>query len=371
MYFSDRPKIRRVDLYDRDEELNKLVHSLKEGAAITVVKGLRRLGKSSLMSVGLAKSGLPYILIDCRQLEEVGYSSRRTLIELLEESVNNFIRRHRGLWPALKEYLKKVKGIGIGDFSVTFDWGGERPLSVVGLFDTLNRFVVDRGIRVVIAIDEAQQFKKIANFDVAKLLAHIYDYKAGIQLLLTGSQVGLLDDLLGVENPSSPLYGRARTEVELNRFTVEQSTEFLERGFTQAKMKPDRDVVEYVVGKLDGIVGWLSSFGWQCYLEKKVSKGLVDRLLGEAAKLALKEFENFLLKRPAATRYRIIVRRVAKEPVRWGGIKAHLENETGAKIYDANLANFLDELIKSGFLMREGDFYSVADPVLARAFSQR
>jgi len=370
LYFSDRPKAKRENFYDRDEELSKLVNSLKKGAALTVIKGLRRLGKSSLMFIGLSDSGLPCMLIDCRQLEEVAYSSRRALIEVLEESVNNFIRKQRGLWPALKEYLKKVKGIKVGEFSVTFSWGGEKPLSVVGLFGTLNKFAVDRGIKVVIAIDEAQQLKKIANFNFSKLLAHIYDYKGNIQLLLTGSQVGLLDDLLGVEDPSSPLYGRAKSEITLDRFSAEQSREFLGKGFRQCRMRVDSETIEYAVEKLDGIVGWLSNFGWQCYLEKKISRELIDKLLKEAAGLALKEFENFLMKRPAADRYRVIMKRIAKEPVRWAQLKAHLESETGAKIYDANLANLLGELLKAGFLERENDFYRVADPVLAYAISK-
>lgn len=369
MYFSDRPKLERQNFFDRDEELDKLVHSLKQGAALTVVKGLRRLGKSSLMLVGLAQSGLPHVLIDCRRLEETAYPSRRALVELLEESVNDFVKEHRGFWPALKEHLKRVKGVGVGELSVTFSWGGEKPISVVGLFDALDKFATGRGIKVVVAIDEAQQLKKVANFNIAKLLAHIYDYKRGIQLLLTGSQVGLLDDLLGVEDPSSPLYGRARSEISLGRFSEEQSRGFLEKGFKQTNLKFDRPVVEYAIEKLDGVVGWLSNFGWQCHLEKKTSKGLVDRLLKEAAKLTLKEFENFLLRRSSAARYRIVMKRVAREPLRWARIKAHLEGEVGTKVYDANLANLLNELVKAGFLEREDDFYKIADPVLMHALS--
>lgn len=370
MYFSDRPKAKRENFYGRDEELNKLINSLKKGVALTVIKGLRRLGKSSLMLIGLSASNLPHVLIDCRQFEEVAYLSRRALIEVLEESVNNFIREHKGLWATLKDYLKRVRGIRAGEFSVTFSWGGERPLSIVGLFDTLNKFAADRGIKVVIAIDEAQQLKKVTNFDISKLLAHIYDYKGNIQLLLTGSQVGLLDDLLGVEEPSSPLYGRARSEITLGRFSVEQSRDFFVKGFKQCRMKADDETIEYAVEKLDGIVGWLSNFGWQCYLEKKIFKGSVDKLLEEAAGLALREFKNFLIKRSAAERYRVIMRRIAKEPARWTQLKTHLEDKVGTRVYDANLANLLDELLKAGFVERKNDFYAVSDPVLTYALSR-
>ncbi|TDA32544.1 MAG: ATP-binding protein, partial [Hadesarchaea archaeon] len=70
MYFGDRPKVRTEDFYDREDELRKLVDSLRKGSALTVVKGLRRLGKSSLMLIGLSKLGSPHLLIDCRQFEE-------------------------------------------------------------------------------------------------------------------------------------------------------------------------------------------------------------------------------------------------------------------------------------------------------------
>jgi AAA+ ATPase superfamily predicted ATPase len=281
--------------------------------------------------------------------------------------MNNFIKEHRGFWSALKEYLGRVRGVKVGDFSVAFSWGTQKPLSLTGLFDTLNRFAGDRGIKVVVAVDEAQQLKKVVNFDFSKLLAHIYDYDGNLQLLLTGSQVGLLNDILGVNDPSSPLYGRARSEIQLGRFSVEQSTEFLREGFKQCGMKVSDETIEYAVEKLDGIVGWLSNFGWQCYLRGKASKNLVDELMKEAAGLARREFENFLKKRSASERYRAIMKRVAREPARWSEIRAYLEGEIETKIYDANLANLLGELLRAGFLEVKDGVYEVADPVLRYA----
>ena len=59
----------------------------------------------------------------------------------------------------------------------------------------------------------------------------------------------------------------------------------------------------------------------------------------------------------------------AREPARWAGIRAHLRGETGAGIHGASPADLPGELLKAGFLKREGDLYSVADPVLAYALS--
>jgi hypothetical protein len=65
-----------------------------------------------------------------------------------------------------------------------------------------------------------------------------------------------------------------------------------------------------------------------------------------------------------------MMKRVAREPARGAGIRAHLEGETGAGIHGASLANLPGELLRAGTLGRGGDLYSVADPVLAYALSE-
>jgi hypothetical protein len=63
-----------------------------------------------------------------------------------------------------------------------------------------------------------------------------------------------------------------------------------------------------------------------------------------------------------------MMKRVAMEPARWAGIKAHLEGEAGAGIQGASPANLPGELLRAGTLGRGGDLHSVANPVLACAF---
>lgn len=63
-----------------------------------------------------------------------------------------------------------------------------------------------------------------------------------------------------------------------------------------------------------------------------------------------------------------MMKRVAREPARWAGIRAHLEGETGAGIHDASPANLPGELLRAGTLGRGGDLYSVAERGLPQAF---
>lgn len=61
------------------------------------------------------------------------------------------------------------------------------------------------------------------------MLAHAYDYCKGLQFVVTGSEVGMLNNFLSVDEPSAPLYGRATVEIELLGLSEEKSMEYLER----------------------------------------------------------------------------------------------------------------------------------------------
>lgn len=64
MIFDPEPKGSRRDLFDRVEEIGK-IKSLS--SPITLVLGLRRTGKSSVIHVALNELSLPYTYIDLRK----------------------------------------------------------------------------------------------------------------------------------------------------------------------------------------------------------------------------------------------------------------------------------------------------------------
>jgi len=55
MLFSPEPKTRRQDLYDFNRELSALVTALR-AERLTLVTGLRRTGKTSLLRVALGEA---------------------------------------------------------------------------------------------------------------------------------------------------------------------------------------------------------------------------------------------------------------------------------------------------------------------------
>ena len=361
LYFDIRPKRKREDLYDREKELGDFESSILSGNPLTVITGIRRLGKTSLLLVGLNELRLPYVLVDFRG---VNPNSRMDVYKRIESSLNLFFRENRNLWEELKENLRAITGLRVLSFGVNLSWREEKT-DLIALFRELEKH------DVVLAFDEVQYLRGPVGSEFAGLIAHLYDY-SNLRIVMTGSEVGLLHDYLGVDDPRAPLYGRYFHEVTLSRFTREQSRDFLIKGFEQVGLSPPEELIETAVEKLDGIVGWLVLFGRRV-LEKGPSEEVVEDVFEEARRLALEEFENFLSKRSSARkRYLEIMRAVAGGRNTWEGIKEHLERKEGKSIADSVLARLLKALVDSSFLQKVRDgrniHYRIPDPVLEAVF---
>lgn len=361
MYFDTRPKRRREDLYDRETELKEFERSLNSGNPLTVITGVRRLGKTSLLMVGLNELRLPYVLVDFRG---VNPNSRMNVYKRIESSLNVFFRENRGLWEEIKDDLKNIAGLRVLSLGVSFSWRDEKT-DLMALFRELEKY------DVVLAFDEVQYLRGPVGSEFAGLIAHLYDY-SDLRIVMTGSEVGLLHDYLGFDDPKAPLYGRYFQEITLSRFAPEQSRDFLLRGFKQVGLAPSDELIRLAVERLDGIVGWLVLFGRKA-MEKGLSESLIDEVFDEAKALALEEFENFLSKRPVAReRYIEVMKAVANGKNTWETIKEHLEMMEGGSIADSVLARLLKALVDSSFLqkVREGRnvYYRIPDPVLEAGF---
>lgn len=361
MYFDIRPKTKREDLYDREDELKEFEHSVSSKNPLTVITGIRRLGKTSLMMVGLNELEAPYVLVDFRG---VNPNSRMDVYKRIEGGINEFFRVHREIWRALKDNLKNLSGVSLMGFGISLSWGNTRA-DLLSLFRELEKY------EVVLAFDEVQYLRGPVGSEFAGIIAHLYDY-SDLRIVMTGSEVGLLHDYLGVNDPKAPLYGRYFHEIQLKRFTPEGSRDFLIKGFEQAGVSPPVGIIDEAVAKLDGIVGWLVYFGRKA-IEVGFHEGLVDEVAEEAKALALQEFREFLEKRsPAQKRYTEIMKAVASGKQRWEEIKEHLERVEGKSISDSVLSRLLKGLVDSSFLEKVSEgrnvYYRIPDPVLESCF---
>ena len=96
-------------------------------------------------------------------------------------------------------------------------------------------------------------------------------------------------DFLGFDDPNAPLYGRSYVQIQMENFSAQESKGFLTIGFRQIGVAATLEVVDYAVGNLDGIAGWLTLFGSRCLAKHSSSKDMVDEVVCEAGKLARAE----------------------------------------------------------------------------------
>ncbi|WP_202320395.1 AAA family ATPase [Archaeoglobus neptunius] len=184
--------------------------------------------------------------------------------------------------------------------------------------------------------------------------------------------MGLLYDFLGTNDARAPLYGRYFHEIKLNRFSHSESVAFLTKGFEQVNMEVQREVIEYAVERLDGVVGWLVNFGWKSVQTGEATTKSVDEVLEEAGELALDEFKSFLEKHaPADRRLAEVAKAIASGKNRWSDIKRALERSERREIPDMSLSRLLNTLLKATYIEKtvEGRNvqYRIVDPVLEHA----
>ncbi len=356
LYFDERPKSRREDLYDRKKELEEILASIKSHKPLILLKGIRRLGKTSLLRVALNEASIPYVIVDLRG---VNPNSRRDLYLRFQSALNEYFSKNTPLFTKLKDKVKLIDGIRVSGIGISLSW--KNPETLYSLISTLE----SEGF--VIAFDEVQEIRGPAGKELASLIAHFYDY-GKITFILTGSEVGLLYDFLGIEDSDAPLYGRVFHEIELSRFSMGQSLDFLRKGFEQAGMDVPEEILELAVDKLDGIVGWLVKFG-VVTIREGAKRETVEKVLKEASKLALTELERFLERRLLAKkRYLTVLHAIASGKNTWSELKRELERKERREIEDATLARLLKSLLKASFIEKVVDgrnvTYRIADPVL-------
>ena len=166
---------------------------------------------------------------------------------------------------------------------------------------------------------------------------------------------------LRVDDPEAPLYGRPYVEVRAGRLSEERSKRFLLEGFRQYGVEVSEEEVEEAIRQFDGVIGWLTYFGYSKVIGGEGLQSIVDK----ASRLALSELEHALkVYGVAEGRYREALRVIAlAQPARWAQIKRWVEARMG-RIPNNTLASIIKNLVDSGFVEKALEGYVISDPML-------
>jgi len=295
-----------------------------------------------VLRVALIELDIPYILIDARALRR-NYS-RSDLFRLIAQGLSDSLDK-------IKDLLMGIRGLRVMGVEVEVSWRGSNSLSLVELFDRLNKK------KIVIAIDEAQRLRGPRSSELKDAIAHAYDYDKNISFILTGSEVGLLYDFIGIEDSRSPLYGRYYVEVKLERLSREQSIDFLRKGFAQLNLRVSEEVLKVAYEHFDGIPGWLTFFG------NAYSRGEADieKIKSIAVRTALEELR--IMTRDNPRRYGLVLRAIAEGRKTWSQVKEYLEEKEGTTISSSVLSNILRSLEDMSIIKN----YEFLDPIYREA----
>lgn len=362
-YFDPEPKSEKGDLFDREKELEEMVKLLKLRERLIIVYGIRRIGKTSIVNVALRESGLPFLIVDVRGVYfESGTVTPISLIKSITDAFKKNLKLYGKLGFEIKDLWGKLQGftfLGLGIEKKS----EEKSLS--DLFSMINEWSEKHKTIFIIVFDEAQYFR-FSQIKIREMLAWIADNLLNVKVILTGSEVGVLRELLRVDDPSSAIYGRLKAEVNIERFSKKVSMEFLKKGFEQIRVKVDEREIEEAVRRLDGIVGWLTYYGYYRGINKKKHEDALNLVFKEGANVVISELERVIA--PSRLRYLTILKAVAEGINRWSEIKDYVMMKTRGRITNAKLTELLNNLIKYGYLEKKGrGIYKIPDPIVKYA----
>lgn len=131
MYFDIKPKTSKKDLYDREEELSKLMNL---DAPMAMVLGQRRLGKTSLLRVFSNEIKTTVIYVYARVFPSMGTSLKK-FYKVFFGSMKHISKRYE----ALSDVFSKIQGIQI--FGMKIDLKNDQNLpSVIDVFNTFDMY---------------------------------------------------------------------------------------------------------------------------------------------------------------------------------------------------------------------------------------
>lgn len=340
MYFETEPKSDKKNIFNYNREYGEVKKAILRGEKIIAIVGVRRVGKTSLLNVFYNEAKGLKLWLDGRIVNE----PKRDIFAAIYETAKE----------GKPKIFGRIESLNVSAFGVGFGIkpGSESP-------NEIERKIRSSG-QVCVFIDEAQRMKRK---DLADVLSYFYDRFPKVSFVISGSEIGLVEEILGESDAEHPLYGREITKVVMSRLGRDRAVEYLTEGFGQLKLKISPEEIENAVGELDGLIGWLTLYGYERGV--KGNTDALNKTRQSAARIAATELVHFLKKAKNRGLYLAILR--GANGISWDELRALAGKETGKRL-NPNLFNFaLEKLVIHSFIEKKDQKYHLSDPLLAKA----
>ncbi len=340
MYFSTEPKSRREDVFNYEHEYGLVKAALGRGERVVAVVGVRRVGKTSLLNVLFHEEKCLKVWIDGR----IVGNPKKEVFAAIYDAVRLGKPRIFGSIESLN-----VSAFGVG-FGISLDLQSRAEME---------RKIRGAG-RVCVFVDEAQRMKRT---DLADVLSYFYDRLPKVSFVISGSEIGLVEEVLGESDAEHPLYGREIVKVQLERLDRNRAMDFLKKGFEQVQVKASVEELEGALNELDGLIGWLTLFGYEKAVLK--NKDALEKAVETASRIAASELSHFLKKARNKKLYLAILRNA--DGTAWEELKSKAGRELGKPLNPNMFVFALNKLKSYSFVEKRGDKYHLSDPLLYKA----
>ena len=340
MYFEIEPKSRKEDFYSYEYEYNEVKKALQRKEKIIAVVGVRRVGKTSLLNVLYNESKNLKLWLDGR----IVANPKTELFATIYETVRL----------GKPKIFGKIESLNISAFGLGFDIkiGNESRVEMEKKINAAGQ--------ICVFIDEAQRMNAK---ELADVLSYFYDRFPHVSFVISGSEIGLVEEIIGQSDSEHPLYGREITKVTLERLDRNASTDYLKKGFQQLGLKIGEAEIEKAVAELDGLIGWLTLYGYESGV--KQSKDALKKTSENAARIAASELVHFFKNVKNRGLYLAILRNA--NGIGWNELKTRAGTEMEEPL-NPNLFNFaLEKLVAYSFIEKKDERYQLSDPLLRKA----
>ncbi len=134
-----------------------------------------------------------------------------------------------------------------------------------------------------------------------------------------------MKDVLGLNDPTHPLFGRRIEIVQMPCLEEEKAREFLFKGFQQIGTEISDGEIVGVLGYLDGLIGWLSLYGYERAITQ--SPDPLNKVMQIAKAIVKAEVRQFLKNKKNHSLYIAILKYAKKR--HWKELLSLVRDEFG------------------------------------------
>ncbi len=146
------------------------------------------------------------------------------------------------------------------------------------------------------------------------------------------------------------------------------SIDFLRKGFIEMGYRVREDDLEEAVDNLDGVIGWLTYYGY--YTLKYGHREALNRTVNDGSEIVEEEIMHFLSNRLQARENYLLLLRILEKPCTWSEAKKSLELLIGRRLHPNQFTRYIRELVNYGFIVKENNVYKHTDPLIRYAIKK-